>query len=365
MAKSRYFYCLFLMNSLINIINFAPRELIDARFDGAQSSILVAVVTGTLFIYLFTKVINKFPGQGLPEIFGSALPKPLAAPLIFVYAVLWYMAGTLILLSFVDITLRFISPDTGPYAILFGFLAVVCLCSRIDSLSLLYGLELTLGITLPLILYTTVKAIINPDFSWDAVLQVMTHSLHAPDMNSIAAATFTFSGYINLAVFNRVFHGLKLRHIWILSLEGFLVLAICFFVPIGYHGTVGVDRHVYTWFTTADSIRIEAFLIERMLYIFYFAYITLSLVSAIIQWHVGKELLLSLLPSTAKKPKKKLRQEIVILVLFAAGAFALMRMDQYDLNMLGVFLLHIRWYGELLLILLLFWCYWIVRRRRA
>lgn len=137
------------------------------------------------------------------------------------------------------------------------------------------------------------------------------------------------------------------------------------FVPIGYHGTVGIERHVYTWFTTADSIRIEAFLIERMLYIFYFAYITLSLVSAIIQWHVGKELLLSLLPSTAKKPKKKLRQEIVILVLFAAGAFALMRMDQYDLNMLGVFLLHIRWYGELLLILLLFWCYWIVRRRRA
>lgn len=41
-----------------------------------------------------------------------------------------------------------------------------------------------------------------------------------------------------------------------------------------------------------------------------------------------------------------------------------MRMDQYDLNLLGVFLLHIRWYGELLLILLLFWCYWIVRRRR-
>lgn len=138
-----------------------------------------------------------------------------------------------------------------------------------------------------------------------------------------------------------------------------------FFVPIGYQGTVGIERHVYTWFTTADSIRIEAFLIERMLYIFYFAYITLSLVSAIIQWHVGKELLLSLLPSTARAPKKKLGQEIAILTLFAAGAFLLMRMDQYNLNMLGVFLLHLRWYGELLLIILLFWCYWFIRRRRA
>ncbi|WP_405104964.1 GerAB/ArcD/ProY family transporter [Paenibacillus sp. FSL K6-1217] len=365
MANSRYFYCLFLMNSLINVINFAPRELIDARFDGAQSSILIAVGTGTLFIYLFTRVINKFPGQGLPEIFASALPKLLASPLIFIYAFLWYMAGALIMLSFVDITQRFISPDTGPYAVLFGFLTVVCLCTRIDSLSLLYGLEVTLGITLPLILYTTVKAVLNPDFSWDAVLQIMTHSLHAPDMNSLAAATFTFSGYINLAIFNRVFHGLKLKHLWILSLEGLLVLALTFFVPIGYHGTVGIERHVYTWFTTADSIRIEAFLIERMLYIFYFAYITLSLVSAIIQWHVGKELLLSLLPTTTGAPKKKLWQEIIILVLFASGAFVLLQLDQYNLNMLGVFLLHIRWYGELLLILLLFWCYWIVRRRRA
>ncbi|MBP2110082.1 GerAB/ArcD/ProY family transporter [Paenibacillus silagei] len=364
MAKNRYFYCLFVMNTLINILNFTPRELIDARFDGAQSSILVAVAVGTLFIYLFTRVIHKFPGQGLPEIFGSALPKLLASPLIFVYAVLWYMAGTLILLSFVDITLRFISPDTGPYAIMFGFLAVVCLCSRIDSLSLLYGLEVTLGITIPLILYTIVKAIINPDFSWDAVLEVMTHSLHAPDLNSIAAATFTFSGYINMAVFNRVFHGLKLKHLWILSLEGFLMLLITFFVPIGYHGTVGIERHVYTWFSTADSIRIEAFLIERMLYVFYFACITLSLVSAIIQWHVGKELLLSLLPSPSGKPKTKLLQELVILVLFASGALALMRLDQYNLNMLGVFLQHIRWYGEMLMIGLLFWCYWVVRGRR-
>lgn len=364
-GKNRYFYCLFLMNSLINIINFTPRELIDARFDGAQSSVLVAVIIGPLFIYLFTKVIRKFPGQGLPEILGASLPKLLASPLILIYAVLWYMAGAMILLSFVDITLRYISPDTGPYAVMLGFLTVVCLCSRIDSQSLLYGLEVSLGITLPLFLYTTVKAVANPDFSWDAVLQVMTHAVHAPDLNSVAASTFTFSGYINLAVFNRVLHGQKIKHLWILSAGGLLVLALTFFVPIGYHGTVGVERHVYTWFSTADSISIQAFLIERMLYIFYFASITLSLVSAIIQWHVGKELFLSLLPSTAKKPKRKLRQEIFILVLFAAVTLYLMRLDQYSLNMLGVFLLHIRMYGELLLIFLLFWCYWMVRRRSA
>lgn len=82
MAKSRYFYCLFLMNSLINIINFVPRELIDRRFDGALFSILIATVLGTLFVYIFTVLIAKFPGKGFPEIFTPLLPKLLVKPLL-------------------------------------------------------------------------------------------------------------------------------------------------------------------------------------------------------------------------------------------------------------------------------------------
>lgn len=364
MAQSRYFYWLILMNSLLNVVNFVPRELMDTRFKGAQTSILVAVVLGTGFIYLFTALIAKFPGKGIQEILDTTFPKPLVMLLIVIFAALWCTAGLITLLSFVDITLRFISPDTGPYMVVLGFLVVVCFCARMDSLSLLYGLEVILGISVPLILYTIVKAVANPDFSWDAVFQIMTYSLHAPDIKSIAAATFSFSGYINMAVFNRVLPKLKVRHRWFLGLQGLAVLLLTFYVPIGYFGTVAVEKHVYTWFSTSDSIRIDTFLIERMLFIFYFSYLTLSLVSVIIHWHVGKELLMGLLPSAKRqKPKVKVWSEGVILSLFSAITLVLMRLDQYQLNALGVVFLHTRWFGELLMIMLLFCCYAVVRRR--
>lgn len=364
MAKSRYFYCLFLMNSLINIINFVPRELIDRRFDGALISILIGTVTGTLFVYIFTVLIAKFPRQGLPEIFKMVMPKVITAPLLISFASLWCLAGAITLLSFVDITLRYISPDASPITVVISFLILVCLCCRFNSLSLLYGLEIILAVTLPLIVYGIVKALINPDFNWDSVMQLSTYIWHKPDLMSLAAATFSFSGYINMAIFNRVFHGLKLKHIWILGVEGLFILLLTFFVPVGYFGTVAIDKHVYTWFSTADSIRMESFLIERMLFIFYFSYMALSLVSAIVHWHVGLELVKGAV-FASKKRSKRTTQWIdgMILSLFSGVVFSFMGLDQYQLNTLGAWFLQIRWFGEMLMIALLFICYRQVRRQ--
>ncbi len=363
MVQSRYFYCLFLMISLINIINFVPRVLIDRRFDGALMSIVTAVGLGTLFVYLFTVLIAKFPGKGIPEIIKPLLPRIMVPPILLIFAVLWCMAGVVTLLSFVDITLRYISPDTNPYLVELGFLVLVCICCRFDPVSLLYGLEVILSITLPLILYGLVKALLNPDFNWDSVLQIMTYIWHKPDIKSLAAATFSFSGYMNMAIFNRVFHKLKLKHIWILAVEGLLVLLLTFLVPLGYFGTVGVERHVYTWFSTADSIKIQSFIIERMLFVFYFSYMTLSLVSVIIHWHVGLELIKAMFSSSGKLSPKAVRwKDGIILCVFSGVAISLMQLDQYHLNKLGMWFLQTRWYGEMLMIALLFYCYRKVRR---
>lgn len=364
MAKTRYFYFLILMNSLINIINFVPRELIDMRFKGALTSIIISVPVGMLFIYLFTKLITKFPGKGVPEIFKASMPGTISTPLLLAYAALWYIAGVITMLSFVDITMRFISPDTGALPVIIGFLVLVSFCCRTDSMSLLYGLEVILSITLPLILYATVKALVNPNFSWDSVYQIMTFVLHAPDLKSIGAGTFIFSGYINLVIFNRVFNKINLKHLWIVAVQGFVVLLLSFLVPIGYFGTQSVERHVYTWFSTADSIRIDTFLIERMLYIFYIAYMTLSLVSVIVHWHVGIHLFKSVLPASKNKsPKVKLWKDIFVLAIFWMVTLFLMNMNQYQLNLLAEWFLQLRWGGEFAMIIVLFYC--LVKARRA
>ena len=43
---------------------------------------------------------------------------------------------------------------------------------------------------------------------------------------------------------------------------------IPFFVPIGFHGTVGVEDYVYLWSMTADSMMTEYGFINRVLFVF-------------------------------------------------------------------------------------------------
>ncbi|GIP22750.1 GerAB/ArcD/ProY family transporter [Paenibacillus sp. J22TS3] len=364
MVKSKYFYYLFLINALINIINFVPRGLISHRFSGAIMSILVAVPIGTLFTYLFVKGMSKFPQKGLPEILNENYPRILSILMLLGHVVIWYIAGLITLLSFVDVSLRYISSDVPPFTIMIGFLVVVCLSIRLTSESIMYALEVLIVLNIPLIIYFLLKGLLNPYFSWDAVMQIVTYSWTMPSFDSIAQATFIFSGYINLALFNRVFKNLRVRHFWLIGVAGFLILLVSFLVPIGYLGTIGVERHVYPWFSTADVLRTRTFIVERILFIFYFTYLTLSLVSTIVHWHVALEFAKGIFVSRKQRTSPKRSLELWIIIPFSIVALLGLKMGQFTLDHLGLLFLDVRFIAEMLMIMSIYFTYWLKRRRR-
>lgn len=363
MVKERYFYYLYLINALINIINFVPRVLIDNRFEGALLSILISVVLGSTLLITFTKIISHFPGEGLPEIVDSTIPRFIGIPLLCIFASLWYGSGAITLVSFVDITLRFISPDVSPFFALIAFLLLVTISSRLKTESILYALETTLIINCPLAAYMLLKALINPHFSWDAVMQVITHLWTMPKYNSIAGASFIFTGYVNLAIFNRSFKSLKPRHLWMIPVSGLLILLITLLVPIGYHGTIGVEDQVYTWFSTADAIRSEFFIVERVLFIFYFTYLALSLVSAVIHWHIALEIFKGFFMKKKTKGLKAASNKDwwILGVMTAVTVWMGFYLDQVKLTVLGQWFLNVRLPVEFLLIATIIAAY---RRRK-
>lgn len=407
MVKERYFYYLYLINALINIINFVPRVLTGNRFEGALMSIFVSVVIGSTLLIIFTKLISRFPGEGLPQIYAD-FPRVVSIPLLSIFAILWYVSGAVTLVSFVDITLRYISPDLSPLYAIIGYLVLVTLCSRLTTESILYALEITIIINVPLVTYILIKALFNPYLSWDAVMEVITHLWTMPKYSSIAGATFIFTGYVNLAIFNRAFHSMKPRHLWLIPVSGLMILLITFLVPIGYHGTIGVEHQVYSWFSTADSIRSEFFVVERVLFIFYFTYLSLSLVTAVIHWHIALELIKSFFEkkdkkksnpssgsssmnssssssnssdssnstkssnsSKSNKSNKSSRDRTtsnrdwwilapMVLATLGMGIF----LDQIKLELVGQWFLYVRLPGELLLVASVFAAYW-RRKKRA
>jgi hypothetical protein len=367
-VRNKYFYYLFLLNATINLINYVPRILITDRFDGALMSILVSIPVGTLIMFGFIKLIQKFPGQGLPEIFQSVMPKWISGILLVLYGLGWYFSSVITLVSFVDITTRYISPDVSPYIVLMGFLAVVALSARLDSESILYGLEMILYITVPLIAYMSWRVFSNPYFSWDAVRQIITHAWNMPNYGTVAAATYIFTGYVNMVVFNRIFNQFRVRYIWAIVAVSIVTLLVSIFAPIGILGAAGAGGHVYPAFSTIDALRIRYFIIERMIYVFYVAYMCLSLVNSIIHWHVGKELILGGFGFTGdagKSMDKKRKIEWWVLVLFSLITFGTsLIVNQYILNDMAIVFLDVRFAGEFLLIALLFYAVWMKRRKR-
>ncbi|WP_139491491.1 GerAB/ArcD/ProY family transporter [Brevibacillus dissolubilis] len=304
---SRYYFYLILLNGFVNVLLFVPGILIDKRYDGALMAIIVAIPIGVTLIYLFVKLISHFPGEGLPEILDRVLPKKVTAMILIYLATAWFLAGAVTLLAFVMITNRYIDPDVDEKIIMLVFVLVVCYVMRMPSSSILYGLEILLAINLPFVAFILLKAVLNNQVHWDSIIEVGTHLFKMPSYELVATATFIFSGYLNLVIFHRVFgEGFAPKYLSIITLMGSMTLLSSFFVPIGFHGTMGVDDYTIPWVATAGAMRLEFFIVERVLYLFLLVYVMVALVSTMVHWNVALELIKSTLVLTNKDRHLKL-----------------------------------------------------------
>ncbi|PLT29123.1 GerAB/ArcD/ProY family transporter [Peribacillus deserti] len=357
MLNNRYFYYLLILNGLVNSVNFVPRILVNKN--GSLIAIFVAVVIGTLMIIFTTKAMQSFPGKELPEILEPLFPKFINKGMILFFSLHWYLFGAITLVSLVDITHRFITPDVNRLMLAFGLLALVIFACQVESYSVLVSIETILIVNIPIFLYFIIKIFSNEFFSWDTIREVVTDAADMPHYTAIAAASFIFTGYINLVVFNRLFKDLKVKKIWIIAISGLLLLLAAYLIPIGINGIEGVKHQVYPWLTTADSNRIVFFIIERLLFIYYLFYITVAVAATVLYWHVGLRLLQT---SFFKKTGKKFNiKNLLLLLIFVAGTFFLIQLDQFNFMKITDWFIRVRLISEVLLLLMLFYA---VRRAK-
>lgn len=356
---NRYFLYLVLLNMLVNVIIFVPNILIQYRYEGAVMGVLIAIPIGVALNYILSTTINKFPEQGMPEIIANSKHRWLKFIHFCSIQWIWFTAGLITLVGFIDILDRFINPEMPKIALLVIYLAAIFLIIQLPTDRVMYFLEIVLFLNTPLIAFIIFKAFTNDYLSWDSMLEVGTHIFERPSLKSIAAATYCFSGYTNLIIFNRLIKGrLKIWNFLAVFLLGIFNLFTTFFIPIGFHGSDGAQEFQYPWISTADSLRLVYSPIERVIFLFLMFYMSITLISISVHWHVSFELI----KGTFKEKISK-KKNLLILIFYAGCSVAgVIFLNTILLNKITVYWMIVRLGFEIFFVVILFiWA----RRRTA
>ena len=348
---------------LINVFMFVPNILLRERFSGSLMAIALGVLIGSVLLFAFINSLNRFPKLAVSEIL-EVTPGWFRYGFLSFFSAIFIMAGAISLLAFNNVIIRFINPHISGFNMIAPFVVfLIIILIRLKSDKILYTLEIILVLNIPLVLLIVFEAYTNNYLSINSVLEVGTHFFEFPSWSAISAATFIFSGYANMVVFNRVFEErINLKRLWFIPILGLVNLVTSVLIPIGFWGADGVGDLTFPWISTADALHIKYGPVERLITVFILLYISISLLSVTIHWHVALLIIRSILKIERFDRKKRYRIDLAIVGSIGLGVFILQyQLREKDIFILGEMWLNIRFPSEVFLVVLMFF---LARRKR-
>lgn len=336
---------------LVNVVAFVPRVATRDRYDGAVLSVVISLVIGMLFMYLFTYAISKYPQQGLPEILETFAPGWLKNGLLIFFSCFWYLAGLITLFAFADYTRMFLNPDISFPVITCLYLAIVCFICSLRTIKVLYMIEILHVLGVPLIVFILFRSFLNREIRWDSIAAVALYITKWPLWTDIAALSYIYSGYANLAIFNRFLQPFQVKKLWPICVIGMIISCTSVIIPIGFLGSDAVGDYVFPWISTSDSMLIELGFIERVMFIFIFLCGFIVFANLIVSWHVSLEMLLSAIPLGNMSKQTQKWKKLGIVLIFCIGTLAaVFWINDQRLFYLGELWLDIRLPAEIFLV---------------
>lgn len=361
---NRYVFYHYFVVCLTNLMLLVPYYLVEERFDGAVMSILISPFIGGFLLYTFTNSMNKFPGKGLPEIFRLFYPAWFVRIFLIYKSLLTGIAAALATTSYVGIITRFLNPDTNTYLILTILLIVSAYGATRSTVSVNFMLEIFLLINIPGVIFVIYKVFASPLLSWDAIHIIANHAINVPSLIALASASFIYTGFLNLQIFNRVLPAnFKFKYRWAFILAAFFILLLSFFLPIGIHGTETVSQYLYVWSATADSVRMELGFIERMLFVFLIILMTVSFAFTVIGWHMTIQFMRDVFPKNVvdpDEPKPNIYSYLIALGIIIVPLMIRNVLQEMQVIQFGVYFLIVRFFSE---VIITFWVYILSKKK--
>ncbi|MGG0643575.1 GerAB/ArcD/ProY family transporter [Sporosarcina gallistercoris] len=332
---SRFLYYLIFTNMMAIITTPIPRILLVQSEDGAIGSMLVGTAAGMIFMYITIKFFIRFPGMDFIDLLQAYTSNRVRIPVTIYFAIFWYISGLITLIMTVFLLITFLTPVMSIYTITCSIVITVFFGVLLKSKSVLFTMEIVVILLIPVALLMFFKLFTASEVDWDQTRLAIMHINQMPKYSSIVATSFMFLGCSNLIIFNRYFK--EQQHVSMLSLVfislfAVLMLVTSYFIPIGLSGFDRIEQLIFPWTSSADSVRMKFGIIERVIFIFMFLFVTLAFVSIIIHWHISYKLILSVFRLKALQfQQQNFTPFLVVLVFSLLGIWLTALLTQYQL----------------------------------
>lgn len=362
---SRFVYFLLISNMIANLIASSPRILFGKSEEGAIVTMIIALFFGVFINWVLITFFKAFPEKSLPQILSLYLSKWIAIPVLFILGVIWYVSGLQTLITYIDILLRFLTPEMSVYLVIAMFIPVVTFGVIMQSRNILFTLELVFVLSFPVAAYYVVKLYFSEQVSWDHVAIAMTFIDNPPDYTVFSTMTYLFVGAFDIIIFNsllkkKMTFGIK-QALMVFILGAFAIFTT-YFIPIGVLGFDQVESILYPWILTSDSIRMKFGVIERVIFIFLLLFLAIAFLNITIHWHVACKLFQSAfgIEQLKIKLREKISLGIVVVVFWSIAIYTTLKVTEYDL-----FLYSKYYFNSIPIILIVLMVLMLVVNRRA
>ena len=333
---SRFVYFLLISNMIANLIAASPRIFFAKSEEGAIVTMIIALFFGVFINWALITSFKAFPGKSLPQILSLYLSKWISVPALFFLGVIWYVSGLQTLITYIDILLRFLTPEMSVYLVIAMFIPVITFGVIMQSRNILFTLELVFVLSLPAAIYYIVKLYFAEQVSWDHVAVAMTFIDNPPNYTVFSTTTYLFIGAFDIIIFNsflkkKMTFGIK--QALIVFFLGAFALFTTYFIPIGVLGFDQVEGILYPWILTSDSIRMKFGVIERVIFIFLLLFLAIAFLNITIHWHVACKLFQSAfgIEQLKIKLREKISLVIMLVVFWSIAIYTTLNVTEYDL----------------------------------
>lgn len=332
---NRFLYYLIYITMITNIIASVPKILVNHSNGGVVVSIIIAVFVGLILLRIVVSLFNHFPGESYLDLMKKYYAKWFYVPVLLYFAISWFVAGLITLVTYVFLFKTFFSFETSIVTTTLAFLLIISFGVLMKSESVLNTIEIVFLLLLPVILFMLIKVVGDKRLEWDYVKVALTYVNHLPDYSAVTASCYIFIGAVNIILFNKYFkekQKVGFKQLSIIGLVGTVVLFITYLIPIGFHGFDGINTLTFPWVSTSDAVRMKYGIIERVVFIFIIVFLGIAYMSLLVHWHVSVKIFESVFTIKKLAWKNNNLTPHLYMLLFGIAALIIMNtINEYEL----------------------------------